>query len=107
MNVNFNKMLETLIGIMSTVGNVDRYKGMTLGRHTCRPTDDRHSTDTRSSVGRLSIVSRPSGDTVSIECRPLPSTDMAVDIAVDITYSKHDPIFQRSYAQYLYQIHIP
>ena len=53
-----------------------------------RSTLDRYSIDTRSTVGR----SRSTVDRVSIEYRrPL---RIAVDIAVDITYSKHDPVLQ-------------
>ena len=63
-----------------------------------RPTIHRVSTECRSTVDRVSIDSRSSVDRVSIECRPsvdrvstATSTDIAVDIAVDTTYSKHDP----------------
>ena len=41
----------------------------------CRSTLDRHSVASRSTVDRLSTAT---------------STDIAVDITVDITYSKHD-----------------
>ena len=90
----------------------DRYS-VEMCRPLYRPPVDRLSVDvavdTRSIVGRLSIDSRPSVDRqstecrssvdrVSIECRPsvdrlstATSTAIAVDIAVDITYSKHDP----------------
>ena len=50
---------------------------------------DRHSVDTRSTVDRESTECRPSVDRLSTAT----STDIAVDIAVDITYSKHDPFF--------------
>jgi len=42
----------------------------------CQPTGDRVSIGCRSSIDRLSIAT---------------STDIVVDIAVDITYSKCDP----------------
>ena len=45
------------------------------------------SIDSRPSVDRVSIDSRSSVDRVSTAT----STDIAVDIAVDSTYSKHDP----------------
>ena len=45
------------------------------------------SIDTRSTVDRVSIQYRSSIDQVSTAT----STDIADDIAVDITYSKHDP----------------
>ena len=53
-----------------------------------RPTIHRVSTECRSTVDRVSIDSRSSVDRVSTAT----STDIAVDIAVDSTYSKHDPI---------------
>ena len=53
----------------------------------CRPSVDRQSTECRSTVDRVSIDSRSSVDRVSTAT----STDIAVDIAVDSTYSKHDP----------------
>ena len=52
-----------------------------------RPTIHRVSTECRSTVDRVSIDSRSSVDRVSTAT----STDIAVDIAVDTTYSKHDP----------------
>ena len=52
-----------------------------------RPTIHRVSTECRSTVHRVSIDSRSSVDRVSTAT----STDIAVDIAVDSTYSKHDP----------------
>ena len=55
----------------------------------CRPSVDRQSTECRSTVDRVSIDSRSSVDRVSTAT----STDIAVDIAVDSTYSKHDPKF--------------
>ena len=65
-----------------------------------RPTIHRVSTECRSTVDRVSIDSRSSVDRQSIECRSTvdrvstaTSTDIAVDIAVDSTYSKHDPRF--------------
>ena len=65
----------------------------------CRPSVDGQSTECRSTGDRVSIECRPSVDRVSIECRPsvdrvstATSTDIAVDIAVAITYSKHDPM---------------
>ena len=65
-----------------------------------RPTIHRVSTECRSTVDRVSINSRSSVDRQSIECRSTvdrvstaTSTDIAVDIAVDSTYSKHDPKF--------------
>ena len=58
-----------------------------IGRHTYRPTIDWLSTDYPPSVDRVSIDSRSSVDRVSTAT----STDIAVDIAVDSTYSKHDP----------------
>ena len=51
-----------------------------------RPTIHRVSTECRSTVDRVSIDSRSSVDRVS--------TATSTDIAVDSTYSKHDPIFQ-------------
>ena len=53
----------------------------------CRLTLDRYSIDTRSIVDRLSIDRRPSVNRLLTAT----STDIAVDIEVDITYSKHDP----------------
>ena len=76
------------------IGDLKSY----IGRHTSRPTIDRLSTECRPSVDRQSTKCRPTVDRVSIECRSsvdrvstATSTDIAVDIAVDITYSKHDP----------------
>ena len=48
---------------------------------------DRLSTDYPPTIHRVSIECRPSVDRVSTAT----STDIAVDIAVDTTYSKHDP----------------
>ena len=58
-------------------------------------------TDTRSTAGRQSVDSRPPrshSDRVSTDCRSTSdryvdrvSTDIAVDIAVDTTHSKHEP----------------
>ena len=60
------------------------------------------STDYRLTIDRLSTECRPSVDRQSTECRSTvdrvstaTSTDIAVDIAVDSTYSKHDPILVR------------
>ena len=50
-----------------------------------RSTLDRQSVDSRSTVDRVSIEYRSSVDRLSTAT----STDIAVDIAVDITYSKH------------------
>ena len=79
----------------SGIGDLKSY----IGRRTSRPTIDWLSTDYPPSVDRVSIDSRPSVDRVSIERRPsvdrvstATSTDIAVDVAVDTTYSKHDPI---------------
>ena len=51
----------------------------------CRSTVDRLSTEWRSTVGRVATECRSSIDRVS--------TATSTDIADDITYSKHDPIF--------------
>jgi len=48
-----------------------------------RSTLDRYSIDTRSTVDRESTEYRSSADRLS--------TATSTDIAVDITYSKHDP----------------
>ena len=53
-----------------------------------RPSVDRQSIECRSTVDRVSIDTRSTVDRVSTAT----STDIAVDIAVDSTYSKHDPI---------------
>ena len=74
--------------IKFTVGNVDcyidRYIGRRSGRHSIatRPTLGRLSTDSRSTIDREVVDSRSSLDRVS--------TPTLTDIAVDITYSKHD-----------------
>ena len=62
-----------------SVGQVSaryRWPESYIGRHTYRPTIDWLSTDYPPSVDRVSTAT---------------STDIAVDIAVDTTYSKHDP----------------
>ena len=51
-------------GIMFTVGNVDHYIDRYIGRRS-----GWQSINTRSTLGRLSIDSRPTGDRVSIEYR--------------------------------------
>ena len=64
-----------------SVGQVSaryRWPESYIGRHTYRPTIDWLSTDYPPSVDRVSTAT---------------STDIAVDIAVDSTYSKHDPNF--------------
>ena len=79
---------------------VDRYidRQSTDSRSMYLSTVDRLSIDTRSTVDRQSIDTRSTLDRESTECRSsidrlstATSTDIAVDIAVDITYSKHDP----------------
>ena len=77
--------------------NIDRYSadGLSLwvpnvGRRSLdsRPPLDRQSADGRSTDGRLSSDCRSTVDQLSTA---IVSTAIAVDIAVDITYSKHDP----------------
>ena len=66
-----------------------------------RPTVDHLSIDSRSMVDRQAVDCRSTVDRLSIDCRSTidrysdrVSTAIAVDIAVDITYSKHDPLDQ-------------
>ena len=66
------EMLETLIGIMSTVGNVDRYKGMSADIHV-----DRLTIDIRPTLDRVSVDCRSSVDRVATQCRS--SVDRYVD----------------------------
>ena len=70
------EMLETSIGIMSTVGNVDRYKGMSADIHV-----DRLTIDIRPTLDRVSVDCRPSVDRVATQCRS--SVDRCVDRYVD------------------------
>ena len=108
---------------MFTEGNVDRYMSAKcrrgignlksyVGRHTCPSTVDRVAVDSRSTLDRHSIDTRSTLDRESTECRSTvdrlstaTSTDIAVDIAVDITYSKHDPnwpgSFRKGFAKFL------
>ena len=75
-------------GIMFTVGNVDHYIDRYIGRCS-----GWQSIDTWSTLGQLSIDSWPTGDWVWTECRLSIDrllTTTSTDIAVDITYSKHD-----------------
>ena len=67
------------------IGDLESY----VGRQSieCRSILDRQSIDTRSTLDRQSTECRSSVDRLSTAT----STDIAVDIAVDITYSKHDP----------------
>ena len=60
---NFKAVLDK-IGIMFTVGNVDRYIGRRSGRQSIdtRSILDRHSVDCRSRVDRLSIECRSTVD---------------------------------------------
>ena len=87
---------------MFTVGNVyiDRYIGRRSGQHSIatRPTLGRLSTDSRSTIDREVVDSRSSVNRYSVDRainhRPSlnrVSTPTSTEIAVDITYSKHDP----------------
>ena len=71
-----------------------------MSRHTSRLTIDRLSSDYRPSVDWLSTECRPSVDRVSTAT----STDIAVDIAVDATYGKHDPLVSKR--DYLFEIQL-
>ena len=66
---------EVLAKCRRGIGDLKSY----VGRQTCRSTVDRYSIETRSTLDRQSTECRSSIDRLS------------TDIAVDITYSKHDP----------------